>query len=752
MADLPPFLEQLNEAQRAAAMHTQGPAMVIAGAGSGKTRVLTYRIAYLLNQKLADPFQLLALTFTNKASREMRERISRLVGPSDARALFMGTFHSIFSRFLRVEAEHLGYTSAFTIYDDDDSQSLVKSIVKELQLDDKTFKPRTIQNRISSAKNHLVSPQVFAEKWVDDDFTAVAAKVYAIYQSRLFQSNAMDFDDLLYNMVVLFEKQPAALYKYQHKFKYVMVDEYQDTNHAQYIITKKLAAVHENLVVVGDDAQSIYSFRGANIENILSFQKDYPDFKLYKLEQNYRSTGIIVSVANEVIAHNKHQIPKLVYTDNEEGELVRVIATGTEQEEAQRVVDTIREQKMVSNFFNRDIAVLYRTNAQSRAIEDGLRRAGITYRIYGGLSFYKRKEVKDVVAYLRLAINAADEEALKRVVNYPARGIGDVTMERLLVMANERHCSLWEALNDVRSQSLGRTTSTLEQFALLIKSFQAVAARETAYEAVNHIAKHSGILKELHKDNSTEGLSRWENVQELINAAREFTDQIDLEDRSLKAFLSEIALFTDQDATAQNDDFVTLMTIHAAKGLEFKSVFVVGLEEGLFPSMMAQQSREDLEEERRLFYVAVTRAEKKLTLSNARSRFRYGSIQYNEPSRFLEEIDTKYLKLPPAPSKLSATPSGRHPNSPYALNAPLPQRPLRMEQRPAITGSDSDYPPADANLLAVGTGVEHSKFGRGTVVRLDGSTTDVRAVIRFEVGGEKTIILKYARLKVLSGG
>lgn len=750
----PPYLDQLNDAQRAAALHVDGPAMVIAGAGSGKTRVLTYRLAHLLHSGAADPFQLLALTFTNKAAREMRERIGRLVGPQ-ARSLFMGTFHSIFSRFLRIEAEHLGYTSSYTIYDDDDSQSLVKSILKELRLDDKTFKPRSIQNKISAAKNHLVSPTDFQRQWVEDDFSEVAAKVYALYQSRLFQSNAMDFDDLLFNMVVLFEKQPAALYKYQHKFKYVLVDEYQDTNHAQYIITKKLAAVHENLMVVGDDAQSIYSFRGANIGNILNFQNDYPDFKLYKLEQNYRSTGIIVAVANEVIAHNKHQIPKLVYTENEEGERVNVLASGTEQEEAQRVVDTIREQKMVLSFFNRDFAVLYRTNAQSRAVEDGLRRAGIPYRIYGGLSFYKRKEVKDVVAYLRLAINAADEEALKRVVNYPGRGIGDVTLERLRSFASDNSCSLWEALLAAPGLNLGRAGTALAEFAMLVKTFQAIAARDSAYDAVNYIAKHSGILTELYKDNTTEGNSRVENVQELINAAREFSDQLDLEDRSLRAFLAEIALFTDQDSQEGNDDFVTLMTIHAAKGLEFKSVFVVGLEEGLFPGVMAQQSREDLEEERRLFYVAVTRAEKRLTLSHARSRFRYGSVQYNEPSRFLDEIDERYLKLPPAPSKPMGTPSGRHPSSPYALNQPMPGRPLRTDERVRPVPSPSvptsgDFPAADPSQMAPGVEIEHSKFGRGTVVRVDGSTNDPRAVIRFVVGGEKTIILKYARLRVLS--
>ena len=505
---------------------------------------------------------------------------------------------------------------------------------------------------------------------------------------------------------------------------------------------------------MGDDAQSIYSFRGANIGNILNFQHDYPDYQLYKLEQNYRSTGVIVSVANEVIAHNKHQIPKLVYTENEEGERVAVLASGTEQEEAQRVVDSVREQKMVSNYFNRDFAVLYRTNAQSRAVEDGLRRAGIPYRIFGGLSFYKRKEVKDVVAYLRLAINAADEEALKRVVNYPGRGIGDVTLERLRSFASEHSCALWEALLAAPGLNLGRAGNALAEFALLIKTFQAVAARDTAYEAVNYIAKHSGILAELYKDNTSEGNSRVENVQELINAAREFSDQLDLEDRSLRAFLAEIALFTDQDAQEGNDDFVTLMTIHAAKGLEFKSVFVVGIEEGLFPGVMAQQSREDLEEERRLFYVAVTRAEKRLALSYARTRFRYGSVQYNEPSRFLDEIDAKYLKLPPSPTRGQGTPSGRHPSSPYALNAPMPGRPLRPEARPSASPTvptTGDFPAADASLLQPGVEIEHSKFGRGTVVRVDGSSGDPRAVIRFVVGGEKTIILKYARLRVLSG-
>ncbi len=746
------LLSGLNEAQRAAALHDAGPAIMIAGAGSGKTRVLTHRLARLIREGKSDAFQLLALTFTNKAAKEMRARIERLIG-SEARNIVMGTFHSVFSRILRIEAEVLGYTRSFTVYDDEDSLALIRSIIKELKLDDKHYKPRALSNRISHAKNYLVSANEYMDRYSIDEWAEVAAKVYGIYQVRLFNSNAMDFDDLLFNMVKLFDKSPQALYKYQHRFKYVMVDEYQDTNHAQYIITKKLAAVHENISVVGDDAQSIYSFRGADIQNILNFKKDYPDCALYKLEQNYRSTGIIVSVGNEIIANNKNQIPKLVYTENETGDPVRVLLGATEQEEAQRVVDAIREQKMIKGLFNKDIALLYRTNAQSRALEDGLRRAGLPYKIFGGLSFYKRKEVKDVVAYLRLATNPKDEEALKRVINYPGRGIGDVTLDRIIAASGEQRISLWEVLQNVQQHGLGRAANALEGFSTLIRSFIAVANKETAYEAVAHIAKHSGILKELHQDNSTEGLSRYENVQELINAAREYTESAS-EDKSLRGFLSEIALFTDQDQDVENPDFVTLMTIHAAKGLEFKSVFVVGLEEGLFPGMMAMQSRADLEEERRLFYVACTRAERFLNFSFARSRFKFGSLTYNEPSRFIAEIDARYLQMPPANQARSLPPL---PQTDFFSSATAPGANKLIDRRAPATQAtyveDPNFCGEDAatlmQTLAIGMRVEHNKFGLGTVQQLEGARTDLRATITFDLKGPKTILLKYAKLRVV---
>ncbi|MDX2062004.1 MAG: UvrD-helicase domain-containing protein [Bacteroidia bacterium] len=754
------FVAGLNPQQRAAVLHGTGPAMIIAGAGSGKTRVLTHRLAYLLATGAADAFELLALTFTNKAAREMRARIEQLVGP-ESRNIPMGTFHSLFSRILRIYAEKVDYTPNFTIYDTEDSRSLIKTILKELRLDDKKYKPNHIHGTISNAKNYLVTPAEFAQKYATDHMSEVAAKVYHTYQSRLVAADAMDFDDLLVNMVALFQRAPEVQHKLAHRYRYIMVDEYQDTNHAQYIITRKLSAVHENVTVVGDDAQSIYSFRGANIENILNFQKDYPDAAVYKLEQNYRSTGIIVDVANAVIAQNKHQIPKVVFTENPRGELIHVLEAASDQDEAQRVVDRIREQKFGRQLLNKEFAILYRTNAQSRVLEDQLRRAGIVYRIFGGLSFYKRKEVKDVVAYLRLAINPRDEEALVRVINYPARGIGDTSIDRVRVAAHEGGLGFWEALQRAEELGVGRTGGVIRQFVLLVKSFGAVAAKENAYAAVEHIAKHSGILKELHRDNSTEGLSRWENVQELINAAREFADDNRRDDHSLAAFLAEIALFTDADEKSATDDYVSLMTIHAAKGLEYKSVFVVGLEEGLFPGQMAMQDRADLEEERRLFYVAVTRAREALTLSWAKQRFRYGQLQFGEQSRFLEEIDPQYLKLPPAPrvQHLESLKEARADlRQPLAQRTPTPaaprspQSPYRTQPTPAPRTSSAPLNPLegdDLTDLCEGMQVEHFKFGRGVVTGVDGAGEGRRAHIRFEHRGDKTLLLRYAKLKIV---
>ena len=720
-------------------MHLEGPSMVIAGAGSGKTRVLTYRLAFILSQGLAYPQELLALTFTNKAAREMKGRIAKLVGP-EARGLIMGTFHSIFSRILRVEAERIGYTSAYTIYDSDDSKRMIKTLLKELQLDDKTFKPRIVQNSISYSKNRLISPKEMHDTALDE-FTQKVAKLYEQYEHRNFQANAMDFDDLLVKPIHLFRKHPDILLKYQHRYKYIMVDEYQDTNHAQYLLTKMLAAVHENICVVGDDAQSIYAFRGANIENILNFKKDYPAMQLFKLEQNYRSTGTIVKAANSVIERNKDQIQKKVFTQNEAGELVYLMEAASEQDEAKRVSSMIREQKQLLSFFNKDFAVLYRTNAQSRAVEDELRRAGIRYKVFGGLSFYQRKEIKDVIAYMRLTINPKDEQALVRVINYPKRGIGQTSVEKLLVFADEQNLSVWDAMEQSHQSPLGkRAVNQIKDFVTLIRSFKVVAKKFDAYEAANHIAKHSGILKELHSENTIEGLGRWENVQELLNAAQAFSEDPDQEDVSLESFLADISLFTDQDDKSDDDDYVSLMTIHSAKGLEFKSIYLVGVEENIFPNAMSMESRKDLEEERRLFYVAVTRAEKFLTLSFARSRYRFGTIQFNEPSRFLEEIDASCLRRPQQAARRTA-------RSPIPSRKPVGRKLKPLSQ--AAQGSSPSFQAANPKDIKPGLSVKHQRFGKGKVLSVEGEGNGKKAIVQFSNKGQRVLLLKYAKLQIL---
>lgn len=721
-------------------MHLDGPSMVIAGAGSGKTRVLTYRLAFILSQGLAYPQELLALTFTNKAAREMKGRIAKLVGP-EARGLIMGTFHSIFSRILRVEAERIGYTSAYTIYDSDDSKRMIKTLLKELKLDDKTYKPRIVQNGISSSKNRLISPKEMYDTALDD-MTQKIAKIYELYEKRNFQANAMDFDDLLVKPIHLFRQHPDILLRYQHRYKYIMVDEYQDTNHAQYLLTKMLAAVHENICVVGDDAQSIYAFRGANIENILNFKKDYPSMQLFKLEQNYRSTGNIVQAANSVIARNKDQIQKKVFTQNESGELIYLIEAATEQDEAKRVSSMIREQKQLLSFFNKDFAVLYRTNAQSRAVEDELRRAGIRYKVFGGLSFYQRKEIKDVIAYMRLAVNSKDEQALVRVINYPKRGIGASSVEKLLVFADDRNISLWEAAENVHESPLGkRAVNQIKDFVSLIQSFKVMAKKFDAYEAANHIAKQSGILKELHSENTIEGLGRWENVQELLNAAQAFSEDPDLEDVSLESFLADISLFTDQDDKTDDEDYVSLMTIHSAKGLEFKSIYLVGVEENIFPNAMAMETRKELEEERRLFYVAVTRAEKFLTLSYAKSRYRFGTMQFNEPSRFLDEIDTKCLRRP-------RQAASRTTRSPIPSRRPVGRRNLKPLSQ-ATQGGTSHFQAANPKDIIAGVKVKHQRFGKGKVISVEGEGNGKKAIIQFSDKGQRVLLLKYAKLQIL---
>lgn len=749
------FLDQLNPAQKAAVTNVDGPQMVIAGAGSGKTRVLTYRLAFILSQGLADPQELLALTFTNKAAKEMKERIFKLIGPA-GKSVVMGTFHSIFSRILRVEAERIGYTKSFTIYDSDDSQKMVKMLLKENRLDDKVFKPKVIRNAISMAKNQLITPKEYIEQ-ATDDFNIQVAKLYESYEQRLFKANAMDFDDLLIKPIVLFKSHPDILYKYQHRFKYIMVDEYQDTNHAQYILTNMLAASHQNICVVGDDAQSIYAFRGANIQNILNLKKNYPDLEVYKLEQNYRSTQTIVQAANSVIANNRDQIEKRVFTENEEGDKILILETTTEQDEAKKVANLIREQRQIYSYFNRDFAILYRTNAQSRAMEDELRRNGITYKVFGGLSFYQRKEIKDTIAYYKMAINPQDETAGKRIINYPKRGIGKTSLERINVYGDENNLSFWETLQQIENVGVNSGVVTkIRNFVLMIKDFGVACKNNDAFHAANYIAKQSGILKDLHSTDDVESLARWENVQELLNSAQAFTESPDTEDTSMESFLADISLFTDQDQKIEDDDYVTLMTIHSAKGLEFKSVFLVGMEETLFPSGMAMETRADLEEERRLFYVAVTRAETMLTMSYAKSRYRFGQMQFNERSRFLEELDDKFVRKPDmsfrrevASSDSGSTSGRRGVVSPEDMSARRARRVNRAAASRPAAAPDPNFVPSDSKLIKAGLKVKHQKFGKGVVMAVEEDSSGRKATVRFEGTGQRVLLLKFAKLMIV---
>ncbi|MFN8353285.1 MAG: 3'-5' exonuclease [Spirosomataceae bacterium] len=761
------FLSGLNEPQRQAAEHLNGPLMIIAGAGSGKTRVLTFRTANLIGRGV-DPFQILLLTFTNKAAGEMRERIERVIGP-DAKAIWMGTFHSVFAKILRFEGKALGYTSDFTIYDTDDSKSLLKSIIKERGLDDKIYKPNVVFNRISGAKNRLVSPEKYlADPIIQADDAAARlpeiGKLYQLYALRCFKANAMDFDDLLFNTNVLFRDFPAILNKYQHKFKYIMVDEFQDTNVSQYLITRKLAAVHQNICVVGDDAQSIYAFRGANIQNILNFEKDYPDLTTIRLEQNYRSTQNIVNAANSVIARNKAQLRKEVWTDNEEGHLIDVIKAASDTEEARLVATGIFEAKMADGLRNNDFAILYRTNAQSRSFEEALRRLNIKYRIVGGLSFYQRREIKDVLGYLKFTINQQDEEAFKRIINTPKRGIGDTTVAKITVTAAEQGVSVWEVASNIQSYNAGRWSGAIEGFSDLIKSYKLMVEKgKDAYEVASHVAKSSGILKELHEDKTVEGLSRYENVQELLNSIKQFVDNPDNEDKSLGAFLQTVMLLTSADEGDDEDDAdrVTLMTIHQAKGLEYKHVYIVGLEEDLFPSQMMLESRDDLEEERRLFYVAITRAEKKLHLSYAESRYQYGRLKPCEPSRFLNEIDVKYLKVSRTRVR-NERGYGRDDDfgsSGTNFIQNLVKKANSGSFQPVKTATPSsppatpsgDFKPSDTSTLAAGQKVEHPKFGLGVVTKIetDPASGGRKATVKFDTQGEKTLLLSFAKLRIL---
>ena len=772
------YLQGLNQPQQEAVQHINGPLMIIAGAGSGKTRVLTYRTAYLI-EKGVDPFQILLLTFTNKAAGEMRRRVESIIG-NDAKNLWMGTFHSVFAKILRFDGRHLGYTSDFSIYDADDSKSLIRSIVKERGLDDKIYKANTVFQRISGAKNRLIGPDEYVTNPIiaADDTAAKLpemGKLYKIYALRCFQANAMDFDDLLYNTNILFRDHPAVLDKYQRKFKYVMVDEFQDTNVCQYLIVKKLSDISKNLCVVGDDAQSIYAFRGASIDNILNLGKDYPEMTTIKLEQNYRSTQNIVEAANSIIAKNKNQLPKKVFTENEEGSLIELVKASSDNEEGRLISTHIFESKMNLGLRNTDFAILYRTNSQSRAFEESLRKLNIKYRIIGGTSFYQRREIKDLLAYFRYTINQNDEEAFKRIINLPKRGIGDTTIAKISITANEQQISVWDVVSNIKQYQTGRLSDTIDGFADLIKSFKIMAesGKKDAYEVASHIAKSSGLLKELHEDKTVEGLSRYENVQGLLNSIKEFVDNPDegVQDKNLNTFLQTVSLMTtaDQDDPDGDNDRVTMMTIHGAKGLEFNHVYVVGMEEDLFPSQMMLQSRADLEEERRLFYVAVTRAEKKLVMSYAETRYQWGRLKPCEPSRFLDEIDAKYLqfaknirravedthRLPQGFVRMSSK-EQKMPDFDTSDKA-TPANILIQRQnipRPQVVGNtykpSEDFFPSDTKNLIENDRVEHLKFGFGKVKKIDVNGTDRKATIQFEGSiGEKTLLLSFAKLRIL---
>lgn len=748
------YLDELNPPQREGVVKTEGPTLIIAGAGSGKTRVLTYRIAYLMHEHKVDPYNILALTFTNKAAGEMRHRVEAIAG-TEARSLWMGTFHSVFARILRSEAGHLGYPNNFTIYDTDDSKTLLKQIVKELSLDDKLYKANVCLNRISAAKNRLVSWQEYNQNpiYLTDDEAAQRPKmglIYRLYVDRCFKAGAMDFDDLLFNTNVLFRDHDDVLHKYQHRFRYVLVDEFQDTNLSQYLITRKLSAVHQNIAVVGDDAQSIYAFRGADIQNILNFEKDFPELNTIKLEQNYRSSNHIVQAANSVIKHNQNQLNKDVWTANDDGDYVEVIKATSDNEEGRLVASTIFEEKANKQLSNLDFAILYRTNSQSRAIEEALRRQNIKYKVVGGLSFYQRKEIKDLLGYLRFVVNTNDEQALRRVINLPRRGIGTGTVNKIMVAAEEHGVSLWEVLQNVQQYIGGRAATAVANFVVMIERFIIDMRKRDAYETAQEIAKGSGLLRELYEDKTIEGLSRYENVQEMLNAVKEFVDNPETPDKSLAAFLQEVTLLTSQDEGDDDPDKVTLMTIHMAKGLEFKHVFVVGMEEDLFPSQMMLESRADLEEERRLFYVAVTRAMHKLYLTYALTRYRFGRLKNCEPSRFLEEMDPSVMhvnKQKSASNPVGQTYLTQHFSKP-ALKARVANRNAPSPNQKVHTPS-KDFAPSDTSQLSEGMQVEHPKFGFGKVAKIDDQGAQRKATVTFEKVGNKTLLLSFAKLRIL---
>ncbi|PKD19333.1 ATP-dependent DNA helicase [Salegentibacter salinarum] len=770
------YLAELNDAQRAPVLQKDGAMIVIAGAGSGKTRVLTYRIAYLMSQGV-DPFNILSLTFTNKAAREMKTRIAKIVGNSEAKNLWMGTFHSIFAKILRFEADKLGYPSNFTIYDTQDSQSVIRAIIKDMRLDKDVYKYKQVYSRISSYKNSLITVKAYFQNPELKEADAMSKKprlgeIYQEYVERCFKAGAMDFDDLLLKTNELLNRFPEVLHKYQNRFRYILVDEYQDTNHSQYLIVKALSDKFQNICVVGDDAQSIYAFRGANINNILNFQKDYDNVQMYRLEQNYRSTKNIVKAANSIIEKNKTKLEKIVWTANDEGPKIVVNRLLTDGEEGRFVASSIFENRMQNQMSNGDFAILYRTNAQSRAMEDALRKKEIPYRIYGGLSFYQRKEIKDVLSYLRLLINPKDEEALKRIINYPARGIGQTTMDRLSIAGNQYGKTIFEIIENIDHLDLKINKSTqtkLNNFVNMIKSFTILAENADAFTVADTVAKKTGLVQELKKDGTPEGIARIENIEELLNGIKDFVEgQKELADAdgSLAEFLEDVALATDMDKDTGDDDRVALMTIHLAKGLEFPYVYIVGLEEDLFPSGMSMNTRSELEEERRLFYVALTRAEKQAYLTYTQSRYRWGKLVDAEPSRFIEEVDEQYMdymipqddyKYKPLidtdifgddidKSKLrqskpkKGTPPPAHKPSESQLRKLRKLKPASPEPQKAT----------NAIKLEVGNEVEHMRFGKGKVLAIDGVGQDKKAEIDFENGGIKKLLLRFAKLKLIS--
>ncbi len=783
------YLDQLNSAQLEPTIQIDGPMIVIAGAGSGKTRVLTYRIAYMMSKGI-DPFNILSLTFTNKAAREMKERIASIVGASEAKNLWMGTFHSVFAKILRIESDRLGYPSNFTIYDTQDSDRLIASIIKEMNLDKDIYKYKQIRSRISSYKNSLITVRAYFQNPELIEADAMARRprmgdIYKEYVERCFKAGAMDFDDLLLKTNELLTRFPEVLAKYQNRFKYILVDEYQDTNHSQYLIVRALSDKFQNICVVGDDAQSIYAFRGANINNILNFQKDYDDVKVFRLEQNYRSTKNIVNAANSIIDKNQTKLEKIVWTANDEGEKIKVNRSLTDGDEGRYVASTIFETKMQEHVPNSDFAVLYRTNAQSRAIEDALRKRDIKYRIYGGLSFYQRKEIKDVLSYLRLVINPADEEALKRIINFPPRGIGQTTVDKLVVSANGYGKPIFDVIKNLDKVDIkinSGTKTKLDNFATLIESYQVMNQTADVFELAEHVTRSSGLIREFNKDGTPEGVARMENIEELLNGMKDFVEgQKELADASgsLAEFLEDVALATDMDKDKGDSDHVALMTIHLAKGLEFPYVFVVGLEEDLFPSAMSMNTRSELEEERRLFYVALTRAEKQAYLTYALSRYRWGKLIDSEPSRFIEEIDEQYLdivtpieerrynpmldasifgdvypdettKKVTSPNKIRFKPAkqfqakkgtSRKEPEKYQVSTPKNLKPVSKTSHANSNLFDSK--------LVVGNLVKHIRFGKGEVLKIEGKGADTKAEIKFETGGNKKLLLRFAKLEVI---